>query len=59
MQAAFAGYRRRTSTTDTSDKRWRRFWRKVKPARAPVPSLSARAFHLLHLTAGVSNLDAP
>ena len=43
----------RHSHTDTTDKRWRKFWRKVKPARPHVPSLPARAFHLLHLSAGM------
>ena len=37
---------------ETADARWHKFWRKVKPARPPVPNFAARIFHLLHLSAG-------
>ena len=52
-QVASVHLRTRTGTMDTSDRRWHRFWRKVKPARAPVPNFSARAIHLLHTGAGM------
>ena len=38
---------------DTADKRWHRFWHRVQPRRAPLPSFTARAVHLLHLSAAV------